>query len=53
MTKWLQNFAYKADIGIFTFIISGCFALLIAIITVSFQTIKTALSNPVDALKYE
>ncbi|RLC50124.1 MAG: hypothetical protein DRH79_08065 [Candidatus Cloacimonadota bacterium] len=53
MEKWLQNFAYKTEIGALTFIISGCFALLIAIITVSFQTIKTAVSNPVDALKYE
>jgi len=53
MEKWLQNFAYKTEIGISTFLISGCFALFIAIITVSFQTIKTAISNPVDALKYE
>ncbi|RLC47620.1 MAG: hypothetical protein DRI23_11145, partial [Candidatus Cloacimonadota bacterium] len=53
MEKWLQNFAYKTEIGALTFIISGCFALLIAIVTVSFQTIKTAVSNPVDALKYE
>jgi len=34
-------------------VISGCFALIIAVITVSSQTIKTAVSNPVDALKYE
>jgi len=53
MDKWLQNFAYKTDVGIFIYLISGCFALLIAIITVSFQTIKTAISNPVDTLKYE
>ncbi len=53
MTKWLQNFAYKTDLGAFTFIISGFFALLIAIVTVSFQTIKTARANPVNALKYE
>jgi putative ABC transport system permease protein len=53
MEKWLQNFAYKTEIGIGTFLISGFFALMIAIITVSFQTIKTAISNPVDALKYE
>ena len=53
MTKWLQNFAYKTEIGISTFIISGCFALFVAVITVSFQTIKTAIANPVDALKYE
>lgn len=53
MEKWLQNFAYKTEIGALTFIISGCFALFIAIITVSFQTIRTAVSNPVEALKYE
>jgi putative ABC transport system permease protein len=53
MEKWLQNFAYKTEIGALTFIISGCFALLIAVVTVSFQTIRTAISNPVEALKYE
>ncbi|MFC1887209.1 ABC transporter permease [Candidatus Cloacimonadota bacterium] len=53
MQRWLQNFAYKTDLGALTFILAGVFALLIAIITVSFQTIKTARSNPVDALKYE
>lgn len=53
MTKWLQGFAYRTEIGISVFVISGCFALLIAILTVSSQTIKTAISNPVKALKYE
>ena len=53
MTKWLQSFAYRTEIGISVFVISGCFALIIAVITVSSQTIKTAVSNPVDALKYE
>ncbi|MCF7794610.1 MAG: ABC transporter permease [Candidatus Cloacimonetes bacterium] len=51
--KWLQNFAYRTEIGISVFIISGLFALSISIITVSSQTIKTARSNPVKTLKYE
>jgi len=53
MNKWLQNFAYRTDIGITVFLISGFFALVISIITVGSQTIKTARSNPVNALKYE
>ncbi|MCK4979358.1 MAG: hypothetical protein KAS62_03130, partial [Candidatus Delongbacteria bacterium] len=53
MNKWLQNFAYRIQINIGLFIISGSIALIIAIITVSFHTIKVANSNPVEALKYE
>ncbi|MBN1326916.1 MAG: ABC transporter permease [Candidatus Cloacimonetes bacterium] len=53
MTKWLQTFAYKTRMDLWLFAVSGCFALLLAIITVSFQTIKTAVANPVKALKYE
>ena len=50
---WLQNFAYRTDIGVVTFILTGSVALLIALFTVSYQTIRAALANPVDALKYE
>lgn len=53
MNKWLQGFAYRSNIGIAVFLISAGFSLLIAIITVSSQTIKTAMANPVKALKYE
>ena len=53
MNKWLQNFAYRTSIGIGTFILSGLIALLIALFTVAFQSIKAAGSNPVEALKYE
>ncbi len=53
MNRWLQNFAYRIQINIGLFFISGSIALIIAIITVSFHTIRTANSNPVDALKYE
>ena len=53
MNKWLQNFAYRITINIWSFIISGTIALFIAVITVSFHTIRAANSNPVKALKYE
>jgi putative ABC transport system permease protein len=53
MSKWLQNFAYRTDIGILTFIAAGGLALLVAWFTVSYQSIKAALANPVEALKYE
>ncbi|MCP4725893.1 MAG: FtsX-like permease family protein [bacterium] len=51
--SWLENFAYRADIAYSIFIYSGIAALVIAVLTVSYQAIKAAFSNPVDALKYE
>ena len=53
MTKWLENFAYRTNIGIQTFFLAAGLVLGIALITVSYQCIKTALSNPMDSLKYE
>ncbi len=53
MNKWLQNFAYKTKIGIEIFILSGILAFVIALITVSFQSIKAAVADPVDSLRYE
>jgi len=53
MDKWLQNFAYRIDIGIWIFIFSAVIAIFIALLTVSFQTIKAAVANPVHSLKYE
>jgi len=53
MHRWLQNFAYRTNIGIVTFIISALLALIIALLTVSYQAIKAALANPVEALRYE
>jgi putative ABC transport system permease protein len=53
MNKWLQNFAYRININIWTFVVSGIVAIIIAFITVSFRTVKAANSNPVEALKYE
>ena len=53
MKKWLQNFTYRMSLGIDDFIFSGLTALLIAFVTVSFQSIKAASANPVDALRHE
>ena len=53
MNQWLQSFAYRINLGISTFILSGLIALLIALLTVSYQAIKAARANPVEALRYE
>jgi len=53
MYKWLQDFAYRISIGWWIFLLAGVIALLIALVTVSFQAIKTALSNPVKSLRTE
>ena len=51
--KWLQNFAYRIDIEIWIFILCGVLSLLIALLTISYQSIKAATANPVDSLRYE
>ncbi len=53
MNKWLQNFAYRIDIGLGIFLISGVIALIIALLIVSYKAIKAATANPVDSLRYE
>jgi putative ABC transport system permease protein len=53
MHRWLQSFAYRSDMGWSVFILSGFIALLIALLTVSLQSIKAATANPVDSLRYE
>ncbi len=53
MNKWLQNFAYRIDIGWWVFILSGGIALAIALATVCYQAIKAATANPVESLRYE
>jgi putative ABC transport system permease protein len=51
--KWLQNFEYKVDIDLWSFVISDIIAISIIIMTVSIKAIKTVRENPVEALKYE
>ncbi len=53
MDKWLQGFAYRIDITILPFIIAAVLALLIALLTVSYRSVKAATANPVEALRYE
>jgi len=53
MNRWLENFAYRIEIGWMTFLLGGVIALAIAALTVSFQAVKAATANPVDALRYE
>jgi putative ABC transport system permease protein len=53
MDQWLRDFAYRIDIGVLPFILAGFAALLIALLTISYQAIKAALANPVESLRYE
>jgi len=53
MHKWLQDYAYRTSISLWVFILAGAMAILIAFITISFQSIKAALMNPVKSLRSE
>jgi putative ABC transport system permease protein len=53
LQKWLQDFTYRIDIPWLAFIGAAVLALLVALITVSFQAIKAALANPVKSLRTE
>jgi putative ABC transport system permease protein len=53
MNKWLEDFAYRINMNVWIFILSGSVALLIALATISFQAIKAAIANPVESLRYE
>lgn len=50
---WLENFAFKIELQWWYFVVTGLVALMIAMLTVSFQSVRTALMNPVDSLKSE
>ncbi|MEM6841184.1 MAG: ABC transporter permease [Bacteroidota bacterium] len=52
-TQWLENFAYRTEIGVEIFVLAGVAAILIAGLTISFQSVKAALANPVDSLRDE
>jgi putative ABC transport system permease protein len=53
MLKWLQNFFYHTNLQVWIFILAGVLTFVTAFITVSYQAIKVAVSNPVKALRYE
>jgi putative ABC transport system permease protein len=53
MTKWLQDFAYRISISWWMIAIAGLSAIVIALLTISFQSIKAALTSPVKTLRAE
>ena len=53
MNKWLQDYAYRIDMGYFVFVIAGSAAFIIAFLTVSLQAVKAAVANPVKSLRTE
>ena len=53
MNKWLQNFVYRVSMSWWLFVIAGATALVIALLTISWQAIRAATANPVEALRYE
>ncbi|UCH94425.1 MAG: ABC transporter permease [Candidatus Aminicenantes bacterium] len=53
MSLWLQNFSYRISISWLIFLFAGGVSLLLSLLTVSYQTIKAARTNPVDSLRYE
>lgn len=53
MDKWLSDFAYRIHIQFWTFLLAGIMALILAIVTVSWQAIRTARTNPVNSLREE
>lgn len=53
MSKWLGGYAYSTGLGVAVFIVAMVLALVVAIISVSFQALRAALANPAEAIKYE
>tara|TARA_R100001143_G_scaffold63450_1_gene70540 strand:- start:4162 stop:6642 length:2481 start_codon:yes stop_codon:yes gene_type:complete len=53
MNNWLQDFAYRIDLGVGIFLLAGFVVLVVAWLTVSYQSIKAAVANPVDSLRSE
>ncbi len=53
MRRWLDNYAFRTTIGIEIFVLAGALALVIAVLSVSYQTLRAATANPVRSLRYE
>jgi putative ABC transport system permease protein len=53
MTRWLQNFAFRSSLHVWIFLLAGMAAVLIAQLTISFQALKAANTDPADALRFE
>ena len=53
LTTWLENFAFRISINPLVFLLGGILALAIALLTISYHTVRSARANPVNALRYE
>jgi putative ABC transport system permease protein len=53
MSSWLQNFAYRTEIGVGTLLLAGCIILVIALVSVGYQAVKASLLNPADTMRNE
>ena len=53
MRNWLQSYAYRTNLAWWVFFMSGAFALVVSLLTVSYQSVKAALANPSKSLRYE
>ena len=53
LQSWLNDFAYRVDLGVEVFVAAVIISVIIAILTVSYRAIKAATANPTEALKYE
>ena len=53
MEEWLKRFAYRTDINAGIFALATAFSLLIALLAMSYQSIRAATADPVDSLRYE
>jgi putative ABC transport system permease protein len=51
--EFMKNFAFQADVGLKPFLLAGILAFVVALVTISFQTIRAALAKPVESLRYE
>jgi putative ABC transport system permease protein len=51
MSRWLESFAYRMEIQLWIFVLAGLIALVIAIITISYKSVRSALMNPVTSLR--
>ncbi|HKL67033.1 MAG TPA: FtsX-like permease family protein, partial [Bacteroidales bacterium] len=53
MDKWLDNFAYQTNLGLLVFVLTGVLSVLVALVTVNWQSLKAARINPADTLRNE
>jgi putative ABC transport system permease protein len=53
MSRWIRSFAFRIDIKLWIFLLAAVLAAAIALLTVGYQTVKAAVSNPVESLRYE